>query len=70
MSTRIGTDTARSMKRRDAAAYLAVSLDTLDSLTKSGAVPAVYLTGSKRSKRYLRDELDAYLDQCAREATA
>jgi excisionase family DNA binding protein len=50
------------LSRHDAAAYLGVSVDTLDRLRASGRLMACQV--SARLVKYLQTDLDAYLDQC------
>lgn len=50
------------LSRKDAAAYLDMSTDTLDRLRADGAIPASQV--SRRLIKYRRHDLDAYIALC------
>lgn len=55
-------DWPRAMSPNLAAAYLGISRNRLDEIKKRGDLDTVLVGGSTRSPKYLREELDEYLD--------
>lgn len=53
---------AATLTRHEAAAYLGISVDTLDRLRAAGRLLALQV--SARLVRYRQADLDAYLEQC------
>lgn len=52
------------MTRKEAAAYLKISIGTLKNLHKKNEGPRVVIMG--RSVRYMKSELDSYIERCTK----
>lgn len=55
------------MTAEAAAAYLTISVPSLNRLRRDGRVHATYVVNDAR---YHREDLDAYIDQCREERSA
>ena len=58
-----------ALTREQAAEYLNVGVTTIDALRAAGELDPVLIAGSKQLPRFLRSDLDAYLESAPRAST-
>lgn len=62
--------TTAVLDRKQAAAYIGVSVAKLDQLARAGKLDPIKVDGSRSLVRYFRTELDAYLADQPRQSEA